>query len=136
MWCQGSRWGREEGGDDPPLLVEGITEKCREGASYVEREDAKDLVIYVHVPPSHRSGVLSTLLQRDLPLMAQNQHDLFYINCVCVCVHCVCVHVRMCVFEGKVLRLIHGMNFFIQIEWSVVDPRLYSRKIKAFSSEP
>ena len=91
MWCQGSRWGREEGGDDPSLLVEGVTEKYREGASCVEREDAKDLVTYVHVPQSPRSGVHSTLLQRDLPLMAQNQHDLFYINCVCLC-----VRVRTC----------------------------------------
>ena len=58
--------------------------------------------------------------------MAQSWHDLMYIKCVCVCV---------CVFEGEVLSLIHGMNFFIQIEWSVVDPRLYSRKKKAFSAK-
>ena len=51
-----------------------------------------------------------------------------------VCVR-VCVCVCMCVFEGEVLSLIHGMNFFIQIEWSVVDPRLYSRKKKAFSAK-
>ena len=44
-----------------------------------------------------------------------------------VCV-CVCLRVRF-------LSLIHGMNFFIQIEWSVVDPRLYSRKKKAFSAK-
>ena len=48
------------------------------------------------------------------------------IVCMCICV---------CVCEGEVLSLIHGMNFFIQIEWSLVDPRLHSRKKKAFSAE-
>ena len=95
-------------------------------------EDAEKLVSCVRVPQSHRSGVLSTLLQTDLPLMAQSWHDLIYINCVCVCM-CVCVCVCMC--EGEVLSLIHRVNFFIQIEWSVVDPRLHSRKKKAFCAE-
>ena len=51
-------------------------------------------------------------------LMAPNQHDLIYIKCVCVCVCvCVCTHP----LKGKVLRLIHGMNFFIRVEWSARD---------------
>ena len=48
------------------------------------------------------------------------------IVCMCICV---------CVCEGEVLSLIHGMNFFIQIEWYLVDPRLHSRKKNAFSAE-
>ena len=98
------------------------------GLAVLGGEDAEKLVICVCVPQRHRSGVLSTMLQTDLPLMAQSWDDLNYINCV----H---VYMCVCVCEGEVLSLIHGMNFFIQIEWSLVDPRLHSRKKKAFSAE-
>ena len=60
------------------------------GSAVLGGEDAEKLVICVCVPQCHRSGVLSTPLQTDLPLMAQSWHDLIYINCVHVYM-CVCV---------------------------------------------
>ena len=60
------------------------------GSAVLGGEDAEKLVICVCVPQRHRSGVLSTPLQTDLPLMAQSWHDLIFINCVHVYM-CVCV---------------------------------------------